>query len=183
MLKIKKIRKYAIARYPHEIYYYKPYSFTSKLLKRILAPTFILTLLGSIAPEPIGAVGPPPVAPDMVTENEARAAIEEVFARNNINLKHDVKYLLKYGEDHQAELELDGYNDSLGIGYEYLDWKKDKDFNVFTPDILTAIENQKNGSGPFIEVIRPLVKDRHSEENLENLIQEFIDSLKARGII
>lgn len=183
MLKIKKIRKYTVAKYPREIYCQKPYSFGNKLLKGGLTSTFILALLGSVAPEPVGAAGPPPMKLDMVTENEARAAIEGVFARNNINLKHNVKYLLKYDMDRQVELEIDGYNDSLKVGYEYISRGQEKDSIVFTKDILTVIENKKKDSGPYIEVIQPLYERPNYQADLENLIQEFINDLKARGII
>ncbi|TES94427.1 MAG: hypothetical protein E3J87_00360 [Candidatus Cloacimonadota bacterium] len=178
MLKIKKIRQYRIAKYPQGIYYHKPDTLSAKLLKTSLTAT-IITLLESSC---VGVCGPPPVEPGMVTENEARSIIKTVFNNNNVNLEEDISYFLKHGENDSTELILDGFNDSLSVGYEY---SYGSDNYTFTYGVINTLDSLINESGPYIKCIDEIEKEEGWDYKtyLEDIIQEFIDYLKTQGVI
>jgi len=129
-----------------------------------------------------GSTGPPPLVPDYVTEAEARAAIKQVFADNGVSLVEDFKLRFELSPGDSVDLELDGYNDSLRVGYEYL---FGDDYTVFTPGVIGAVDSAASDSGPYIKTVDEIYKDQHPdyEAYLDNLMQEFVDSLKANGVI
>jgi len=178
VLKIKKIKRYRIAKYPRGTYRRKTDNLAGKLIKGGLTVS-ILSSLGAC-----GGI----LAPDFVTENEARSIIKAVFDDNNVNLEEDISYFLKQGETDSIELNLDGYNDSLKVGYEYI---YDEDYFTFDDQTVKTLDSLINESGPYIES-SPYIKcidEIDKEENpkyekyLEETIQEFIDYLKTQGVI
>lgn len=66
---------------------------------------------GTTEPEPF---------PHLVTEEEARTRINDIFIKNGINLEADVPFSFYLGDPDPYNLELDGFNKELNIGYEYI---------------------------------------------------------------
>ncbi|NIO29924.1 MAG: hypothetical protein GTO29_15380 [Candidatus Latescibacteria bacterium] len=127
-----------------------------------------------------GTVGPPPVMADMVTENEARQIINRVFESNNVHLQEDIRFILRLSQNDSTELNLDGFNDTLQVGYEYLssaDWGSPVHLAWRTLDSLTQ------EAGPYIKVMDEKTKYPNYQLFMEGVVQEFIDTLKARGVI
>jgi hypothetical protein len=178
MLRIRIIRKYTLPRYPGGIYHSKPEPRSIKIIKGSLAAALMATFLDSC--NCVGVTGPPPLPPGMVTENEARAVVNRVFARNEIVLEHDKALTFHYPENDSTLLNLDGYNDSLKIGYEYI---YQNDGSSFTSQIVQALDSAAHSTGgPYVKAIEAIQK--HSDYNifLDTLMQKFIDTLKAQGV-
>jgi len=126
-----------------------------------------------------GVTGPPPVRPDFLTEHEARVIITNVFARNGITLAPDVALSLIDSQGDTTRVTLDGYNDSLRVGYEYA--YEDEDLDTFTHNLIAQIDADAAGPGPYIKATYPY-EERHAHD-LELLMEAFIDTLKAHGKI
>jgi hypothetical protein len=118
--------------------------------------------------------------PDLVTENEARQVIDRVFLDNGIPLQRDFPLVFRWAQDSLA-LEVDGFNDSLKIGYEYIN--PEGESPVLSEDFKTALAAAGNAQGPFIELAGPVIKDQDYEAALETEILVFIQRLKSLGII
>ncbi len=182
MLKIQKVAKYDVPKYPKGLYYQKPPPFPGELLKRGAATLAMLALLESCSEKTVGTTGPPPVLPDMVTENEAQQIINQVFTVNGLILENDVPFVLHLGPNDSTELRLDGFNDSLHVGYEYLTDTDNEDFNN---EVLQRLDDLSTSAGPYIKVLQTEHKYPHYDYQMimESYVQEFIDTLKARGVI
>ena len=129
-----------------------------------------------------GTTGPPPVLPDMVTESEARLIVNRVLQDNGITWQNDAPLTLNLAGGDTAQLVIDSYNDSLRVGYEYVGHD---DYDIFTPQVTTTLDGLAKAQGPYIEVIEPVYKydDTDYEQILESTMQQFLDTLKAHGVI
>jgi hypothetical protein len=125
-----------------------------------------------------GVVGPPPLPPELVTENEARLIIEQTFGNHGIGLQKDVPFVLHYGPNDSTELELDGFNDSLQVGYEYI---YGSDEQSFTPRAQSALDSLTHENGPYVKPLGAV--DEYHQWVIQETIEEFIDTLKANGVI
>lgn len=174
MLRIKQVGSYSIARYPEAEFrpWRQPAAVT--LIRSTTVSTALLLILQSC--DGTGTTGPPPVPPELITENEARAVITGIFSDNGISLASDVPLSLVASQDDTTRVVLDGYNESLRVGYEYL---SEDDNLTFTQELTTSIEANNAGSGPYIKVTYP----ESNADYLEYLTQAFIDTLKAQGKI
>lgn len=178
LLQIKPVKRYTVPRYPRGTYHPGP---TSPVIGRAaLASAAIAFLLELCDCSGVGTTGPPPVTPALVTENEARALIDSVFAGNGIALVDDVPVVFHHGQTDSTIIEVDGYHDSLRVGYEYFG---EGDSAIFTPAVMGILDSAIAASGPYVKGIPTLEKIGDYRAYLETLMQEFIDSLKARGII
>ena len=176
MLEIKPVKSYKLPRYPQGSYYETPQHYPWNLVTVGVASTALLALLGCSSN--YGVVGPPPLPPKYITESEARIIINQVFAQNGIQLDDDVPYSLVTG-NRTIALELDGFNEQLKLGYEYI--SSAEDWETFTPEVVTALDEacaSKNAS-PCIEIIQPT----ENKEYLENAVQEFIAELRSTGVL
>lgn len=183
MLKIEPIKSYKIPRYPRGLYYERLCTRPWKVTGGV-ASLVVLALLASSC-EPVGVVGPPPVAPEMVTEREARIVINEVFARNGINLEEDVPFSFSPVDQNPISLELDGFNSDLNIGYEYI---TGEDETTFTQEVVTELDqaSASNAGGPYIKTVGAQYiygETQEAYEELEIIIQDFVEGLRSRGII
>lgn len=178
MPRIKPVKRYTVPKYPRGAYYAKPDPAVVALGKGAIAAA-IMTILFE-ACDGGGTTGPPPLPPPMVTETEARAVIDSVFADNGISLVNDFLLRFEKAPGDTVDLDLDGYNDSLGVGYEYIN---DDDYSVFTPEVKAALDSAVVQNGPYIETIDQIVKAGDYRSVLEGMVQSFIDSLKANGAI
>lgn len=174
MLRIKQVGSYSIARYPEVVFRPWRRSAAPALIRSSTVSAALLLILESC--DSIGTSGPPPVPPEFLTENEARAVITGVFSDNGIPLVEDVPLSLVVSPGDTAHVVLDGYNESLRVGYEYLTLYDDE---TFTHELITSIETNNADAGPYIKVAPP----EYEESYLENLMQAFIDTLKAQGKI
>jgi hypothetical protein len=176
MLRLKSRRFYRVAKYPRKRF--TPYrkSDTAALVQKGGLALMLSALLDAC--DGTGVTGPPPVEPDLVTENEARSVIEAVFTDNGITMINDVPVVLKWSPQDSTTLVLDGFNDSLRVGYEY-----HSSYNRFLPEENQAIEDAIEGDGPWIRVIDTQSKDPGASTRIRLDIEAFIDTLKANGII
>ncbi len=175
MLRIKRIGLYSVPRYPRGIFapWREPAALT--LIKKGAASAALLAILES-CDDGVGVTGPPPVPPDLLTENEARAVITNVFTNNGIQPAPDVIVSIIGSQDDTTEVTLDGYNGSLSVGYEYV---AGEDADTFTTALIATIDANTAGSGPYIKATGPA----YSSSQLEYLMRAFIDTLKAQGKI
>jgi hypothetical protein len=180
MLKVKQVRKYSLAKYPSGNYQGPPEHLLPELLRDSAMVAGMMLLVESCSGG--GTTGPPPVLPDMVTETEARTILNRVLQDNGIAWQNDAPLALSLGGSDSAQLVIDSYNDSLRVGYEYVGHD---DYDIFTPQVTTALDSLAKAQGPYIEVIEPVYKyeDTDYEQILESTMQQFIDTLKAHGVI
>ncbi|MFH0778018.1 MAG: hypothetical protein V2A71_05230 [Candidatus Eisenbacteria bacterium] len=179
MLRIQQIRRYRVARYPRGSYSNKTPSSPKMILEGGAISLAMLALLQSC--ECTGTTGPPPVRPDLVTENEARQIIERVFTNRGLGMERDVPLVLRHGQGDSTELILDGFNDSLKVGYEYIYAAQD---TSFTADVRQALEDSLAAErAPFVKVMDSTYKYSGYQQLLEQAVEEFLDTLQAHGII
>lgn len=177
MLKIKPIERYSIPRYPKGVYSESPDFISLATPRGALAAAMLALLLEAC--DGGGTTGPPPLPPDMVTESEARTIIDRVFDSNGISLTHDVDLNIEVHPGDTAIVNVDGFNDSLRTGYEYL---TEQEHEALAPEVRTALDSLVNETeGPFVKTFNPTPSQQAAL--LEAVTQEFIDSLKANGSI
>jgi hypothetical protein len=176
MLRVRRVRRYKVARYPAGSY--TPARPHVEGWKRGGATLLLLALLEAC--DDVGTTGPPPVMPDWVTENEARGIVERVFADSGIALQRDVPLVLRFGPDDSTTVTLDGFNDSLRVGYEYL---AGDEYWTFGPLIRSALVDSTNGDGPYVDVFGPEYKFDAYQQDIERHIEAFLDTLRAHGVI
>lgn len=174
MLKIEQVERYTIARYPARRCYRAAPSLCGNFMKGSAASLVMLAILESC--DGNGMTGPPPVPPEMITENEARQVIERVFSDSSITMTNDVPHMVHFSNGDSAGVTLDGFNESLQVGYEYL---AGDDFIEYTVEVRHALDSLMNENGPYIET----VFETQWESNIEDQIEAFIDTLKANGVI
>jgi len=177
MLRIKRVVLYSVPKYPREVF--KPWREPAAVtvMKRGAVSAALLAILES-CDEGVGVTGPPPVPPDLMTENEARAVITNVFTDNGITLTPDVTLSIIGNHSDTTDVVLDGYNDSLRVGYEYV---TGTDVSSFTEDLIAQLDADAANSGPYIKATTAVRDDQASR--LERTMQAFIDTLKAHGKI
>jgi len=180
MLRIERVGSYSIARYPREVF--KPWRRPIGLAWAAKGTVSAALLLLLESCDQIGGdggtgmTGPPPMAPDFLTENEARTIITNVFTGNGIHLTPDVTLSIVGSHGDTTDVVLDGYSNSLRIGYEY---RTGADASSFTDELIAQLDADAAGSGPYIKAVHP----EFSAGVLEFIMQSFIDTLKAHGKI
>jgi hypothetical protein len=117
-----------------------------------------------------------PVPPDMITEDSARTIINKVFSESGIDMKADVEHLLIFDENDSLKVNLDGYNDSLKVGYEFMNWAED---TVIINKEHTKMASADNSNIKLLHKCQIEI----AEEEFEQTISDFIDSLKFVGNI
>ena len=177
MLEIKRVKSYKLPRYPQGLYYETPQHYPWNMVSVGVASAALLALLGC-STNNYGVVGPPPLPPKYITESEARIIINQVFAQNGIQLAEDVPYSFASG-NRTVALELDGFNEDLKLGYEYISFEEDG--TTFTPEVVTALDEacaSKNASTCI-----KTIEQAGDKEYLENVVQEFITELRSKGVL
>jgi hypothetical protein len=174
MLQIKPIITYTVAKYPEGSPYVGPPRETGGVIRDAALLATIATLMQSCFP--IMGV---PLPPKILSENEARAKIVNLFAKRGVALTEDSMLQIKTDGD-SIRLVLDGYNDSLRVGYEYI---QGTDMETFTPEACAEIDSlQATGAQHIL-----LIKDRESatryEQVTDMIVERFLNTLKAQGII
>jgi hypothetical protein len=183
MLKIRRVSRYSSAKYPRGPF--RPYrrGAAESMATRGAATLLLLALHEACSDSGNGVTGPPPLPPDMVTESEARQIITGVFDRNGVDLEADYRLLFQMGPGDSVVLDVDGFNDSLRVGYEYV---APDDRQVFAPEVLDSLWQAANDGGPYIKTLGAGYKYPGTTsyiEEIEMQIEAFIDTLKANGVI
>jgi hypothetical protein len=173
MLRVRQIRSYAVPRYPEGRFEPWKQSAGVAILKQGASTAALLLLLESCDDKGVSGV---PARPDFLTESEARAAITHVFTSNGIALTADAPFEVVTAPGDTTTLPLDGYNDSLKVGYEYL---AGTDAVTFTTAILAKIDSTTADAGPYVKITEEMV----DADSLGRIMQNFIDTLKAHGAI
>jgi hypothetical protein len=122
----------------------------------------------------------------MVTESEARSIVNRVLQDNGITWQDDVPFTLNLASGDSVQLMVDSYNDSLRVGYEYVAFNDcGSDYETFTPRVTSALDSLAKAQGPYIDVIYDINRREHSdyEQILERSMQQFLDTLRAHGVI
>jgi hypothetical protein len=115
--------------------------------------------------------------PVPISESDARAAMAPVFERNGVTLVEDVTVPVEVAGD-TVDLTVDGYNDSLQVGYEYV---AAADRTEFSYDVFGVLDSLLSDGGPYIKAVEFI--EEGQEEWADTLMQEFVDSLRAQGVI
>jgi hypothetical protein len=186
MLEIKQVRHYKVPKYPKRDFYESRSGFIFPMINGgiLSAGLTALVLYTSCNTPPIGVTGPPPLPPTMITEQEARIVINKIFSDNNVSLTEDVPFSF-VSNNGTVELNLDGYNKILKIGYEYL---SDEDLRS---NLLPAYEDLKqkfsnSNTPPIIKVFDAgyyYTQEMKNEamKKIEDQVTEFIKSLRLSG--
>jgi hypothetical protein len=172
MLKIKRIRSYTIPRYPVGQFETWKQPAGVALLKRGVSSAALLLLLDSCIGA--GLHGVPRWVE--VTEADARATIDSVFASNGIRLTPDFPFDVALSAKDTAHVTLDGYNDSLRVGYEYVSEADSKSVNN---NVWEQITSNAAVSGPHVRI----AWGAEERTVLAHVMQRYIDVLKAHGTI
>jgi hypothetical protein len=180
MLEIRRVNRYQTARYPIGRYVRNVPPLPESLVKRGAMSLLALAVLETLSCDNgTGTTGPPPTPPDLMTENEARQVIEQVFADSGIQMERDLRLIVHLAGNDSLDLVLDGYNDSLQVGYEYVYSPEDRE--SFDPHARQALDSLVAETGPYIEPIDDWPKGYESYLRME--VDAFIDTLKSHGII
>jgi len=179
MLEIHRVNRYQTALYPAGRYVKNVPALPESLVKRGAISLLALAVLETLSCETRTGVAGILRPPDMVTENEARQVIEQVFADSGVQMERDLRLIVHLAGNDSVELDLDGFNDSLQVGYEYIYDREDREsFNQRARQALDSLLYEK---GPYIEPFDQWPKGYESDLRME--VEAFIDTLKAHGII
>ncbi len=184
MLRIRQVASYSVPKYPRETF--RPWRESAVLthVRRGAATAALLAILEScdgdkgLWPDGGQTAGVPRPFP-FLTEYEAYVIVTNVFADNRITLTPDVTLSVIGSDGDTTDVVLDGYNDSLRVGYEYV--YGDDDLDTFSHVLIAQLDADAAGPGPYIKATYPCEKRR--AHDLEQLMQAFIDTLKAHGKI
>jgi len=121
--------------------------------------------------------------------------IDSVFAANGIQLKADVPYdvLIPAGipfvQVDTVRVTLDGYNDALKVGYEFIGTPEDfEEFHCvgsresmfeYNSRVIDGVDSATAHLGPHVKVANRW----GTPAGLARTMQDFIDTLKAHGAI
>jgi hypothetical protein len=177
-MKIKRLRRYNRAKYPRGTYRRRQKNQVSQTAKGGLTSLLIMALTDAC--EGVGVTGPPPVMPEMVTENEARQVIGQVFLDHGVVLQQDFPLVFRWAQDSLAFV-VDGFNEGLAVGFEYVN--PEGETPSFSDGFRTALDAAEEDGGPYIEIVDPAFRDPGFEVVLEQQILAFIERLKGLGII
>lgn len=180
MLSIKPLRRYDLAKYPLAGHYQAPPQTYAGLARNAIALAALAGLLESCFP----IAGKLP-APPMLSEVDARATIMKAFASQNITLSPDQQLAVLDGSDTLAVVTADGYNEQLKIGFEYI---TPADRNEFYEQVRQSLDRTKLDGPVHILTIdaQPScsnTQDNSAELHLQQVVNDFLASLRAQGVI
>jgi len=179
MLNVRRLKRYRTAKYPQKDYALKETHCVDDLIKRGGTSLLVMSIIEA-AGCGYGGSGPPPVMPDLVTETEARQIITRVFGHHGITLDEDYHLVLRSSANDSILVNVDGFNDSLRVGYEYY---SEQDHYPFNHMAYKALNDSAQASGPYVKTLDGVPLDIPYRDLLERRVEAFIDSLKSHGII
>ncbi|MBK7142757.1 MAG: hypothetical protein IPH75_11830 [bacterium] len=174
MLEIRQITRYEVPLYPRDG------NFQTCPPSRIILQFGGITAAIAIVTQSCTCMGPPP-PPRLIGEKDARSAITSLFAARQIELKTDQPITLRIDQPDSLVLSLDGYDPKTQVGYEYLA-SKDRDS---IPDAYRSrLDSTRLESAPHILVIDAQYASYYDRgQKLVDIVEKFLDSLKAQGVI
>jgi len=177
MLQIKQITRYDFPRYPPCGQYVCPPSTTGGKVRDVVALLALAALLDACDERPLGGV---PVPPKYVSEVDARQIINQVFIDRDITLDSSQIVSIPMGAHDTLTLNVDGFNDSLQVGYEYVYWD---DQLQFTPPVCATLDSLNLASTPHILTVDAEPDKAGAEMHLQKVVEDFLDSLAEQGVI
>ncbi len=157
MLRITQISRYDLPRYPQGGQYVHPPRSSAAKVRDAAALSILAYALRSCGPW----MGGKPLPPKYVTEIEARLVIGEVFAARGIKLVADQAVTVPFSQSGSAKLVVDGFNDSLQVGYEYISIE---DKPIFTDDVCRRLDNLNRDASPHIITLPTEVEGEDAED-------------------
>ena len=179
MLKVQRVSEYNLPKYPRFVYRKRESSNVVKLAKRGIVSAIMIAMLENC--NGIGGRTTGILQVNLLTENEARVLITEVFSRNGVEMEDDVIRAIALADGDTTDLTFDGFNDSLDVGYEYISDSPDE--FEFSPQVREVLDSLSESDGPYTRSIGAAENTTTGRDNLTDVIQEFVDSLKSQGII
>jgi hypothetical protein len=187
MLEIKRLKSYKVPKYPEGHYYEVKVNgdrnpgVTSGILAAGLSTLILYT---SCNCQPIGVTGPPPVPSLMISEQEARMAIKKIFQDNGITFKEDIPYSF-VTDNETIQVNLDGYDESRKVGYEYFSEQDISGENSAANEKLRQ-KYLNNLTSPIIKILDPAnyydeETKKEALQQIEKEVNEFIKSLRSNG--
>lgn len=176
MLQIKQITTYNLPRYPQCGQYVCPPRSSVALVRDAAALVAMAALLDSCMWHTTGV--PPP--PEFVSEFNARQTIEKVFSSRGIALAADQLITVPGLNSDSLSLVVDGFNDSLQVGYEYV---VDQDWVAFPSEVCDRLDSLNRTATPHITAIQAPWQAEDAEAYLRRVVEAFLDSLKSQGVI
>jgi hypothetical protein len=176
MLQIRRVDRYDLPRYPRYGQYVLPPNSTGAKVRDAVALVVVAASLESCIPPIMGV----PIHPYNVSELDARQTIDAAFAERGIKLSTDRSVAVPLSKKDTVKLEIDGYNDSLQIGYEYISYG---DRAAFTSEVCYVLDKLKRTASPHIATLQPVVEGVDAQAHLRQIVAAFLDSLKAQGAI
>lgn len=177
MLKIRPLAMYHRAKYPAFGMFHNAPKTTPGKIRDITVLAGLAVMLDSCLPFSTSGV---PVPPRMISEADARNMIDKVFVSYGLSVEHDLKLRYSLNGNDSTLLEIDGYDDSLNVGYEYISVD---DRLTFTRSLSAHLDSLKLSDSPHILPIDALPDSERDSQLLEQISRSFLDSLKAHGVI
>ncbi|PWB71850.1 hypothetical protein C3F09_07405, partial [candidate division GN15 bacterium] len=171
MLEIIRLETYDRARYPRFGHYVRPPKSIARVVREVAPLAAITALLQSCSSG--GPTSGVPEPPRLITEAEARAVIDSAFATEDIAMRSDVDTTIHFAPNDSASLSLDGYNDSLKVGYEYVGGA---DSLTFTPEVCDKLDDSTYTMEPSVLVMNNEYRIDDYHQRLELAVQNFLDS-------
>jgi hypothetical protein len=137
----------------------------------------LAALLDACDEQPLGGM---PVPPKYVSEVDARQIINQVFIDRDITLDSSQIVSIPMGAHDTLILNVDGFNDSLKVGYEYILWD---DQEQFTPAVSRTLDSLSDSATPHILTVDAELDKAGAEAHLQTIVREFLDSLAEQGLI
>lgn len=174
MLKVRQITRYDVPLYPRDG------NFETSPPSHILFRLGSVTAAIAIVTQSCTCMGPPP-PPRLIGERDARRAITSLFAARQVELKADQPITLKISQPDSLVISLDGYDPKTQVGYEYL---SNKDRDSIPGAYRAQLDSTRIESTPHILVIDAQYASYYDRgQKLVDIVENFLDSLKAQGVI
>jgi hypothetical protein len=126
------------------------------------------------------STGGVPQPPLYVSEASARQIITQVFTGRTIALDSSQVVTIPLSAVDTLVLNVDGFNDSLQVGYEYV---YGDDELQYPPAVCNTLDSLNESATPHILTIDPEIRRAAAEEHLQQVVQQFLDTLAAHGVI
>jgi hypothetical protein len=177
MLQIKRITRYNLPRYPRGGQYICPPSTVGAKIRDVSALLALAALIESCDDHTTSGV---PIPPNFISEVNARRVITNVFTARNIALDSNQVVTIPLDGVDTLVLNVDGFNDSLQVGYEYILWD---DALEFTPAVSSVLDSLNHHATPHVLTVDAEPRGANAEAHLQQVVQQFLDSLGAHGVI
>jgi hypothetical protein len=186
MMEIKSNQRYSLAQYPAKEQFEYHANKIDALIKAGIIPVAALVMSN-------GGCDGNELRSTYLKEDDGRKIIDQLFTEYKVNLQKDYPIAAIEHDSSDVNCMLDGYNDSLKIGYEYFGGEEEfirdcdcnengdeywinpnKDFcgyNETEDRNILCIDAIETSSNPY------------AQQQLELIVRDFLEQLKANGVI